>query len=111
MPTNEQEKDRSLDEKLADLILLAFPMPQADPKRKMPLVGLYMTDPAHPVVRKRYEDFKREHGIPMSCAMSDKERLWFDVSLLDRDVKVDLYRWCKAKIEARNEAASEATSG
>lgn len=107
MQMNEPEKDRSLDEKLTDLILLTFPMPKADPKKKLPLVGLYMTDPAHPVVRKLYEEFKRERGIPMSCAMSDRERILFDVSILDRKAKAELYHWCKAQIEAANEATSE----
>lgn len=110
MPTNAQEKDRSLDEKLADLILEAFPMPQADPKRKMPLVGLYMTDPAHPVVRQLYDEFKRTNGIPVSYAMTDRERLLFDLSLLALPAKRLMFLRRKARIEARNEAITEATS-
>lgn len=110
LPTNEQEKDRCLDEKLADLILDAFPMPKADPKKRMSLVGLYMTDPAHPVVRQLYEEFKRKNGIPASCPMSDRERLLFDLSILAIPAKRQLFLRCKAQIEARNEAGAETTS-
>ena len=98
MQTNTPDSDRSLDERLVDLILEAFPMPQADPKRRMPLVGLYMTDPSHPVVRKLYEEFKRERGIGPSCAMSDRERLLFDLSILDIRAKQLMFQRCKEKI-------------
>ena len=98
MQTNAQDRGRSSDERLAELILQAFPMPQADPKRRMPLVGLYMTDPAHPVVRQLYDEFKQEEGIPPSCAMSDKERLMCDLSMMNQNVKLRMYALCQERL-------------
>lgn len=98
MQTSTQDRGRSSDERLAELILQAFPMPQADPKRRMPLVGLYMTDPSHPVVRQLYDEFKQEEGIPPSCAMSDKERLMCDLSMMNQKVKLRMYELCQERL-------------
>ena len=84
MQTKRPDSDLSSDERLVELILQAFPMPEADPKRKMPLAGRYMTDPAHPAIRQLYDEFKFEYGIPASCAMSDRERLMCDLSMMSR---------------------------
>ena len=105
MQTSAQDSDRSLDEKLADLILLAFPMPRADPKRKMPLVGLYMTDPSHPVVRQLQMQFKLDNGIPSFSPMSDRERLLFDLSLVTVDVKREAYKLCRTRLRMEEETA------
>lgn len=98
MQTKRPDRDHSSDERLAELILQAFPMPEADPKRKMPLVGLYMTDPSHPVVRQLYDEFKFEHGIPAACAMSDKERLMCDLSMMSHAAKLRMYELCQMKL-------------
>lgn len=103
MQTNAPDRGRSSDERLAELILRAFPMPQADPKRKMPLIGLYMTDPSHPVVRQLYDEFKQEEGIPPSCAMSDKERLMCDLSMMHQKVKIRMYELCQERLAQTTE--------
>lgn len=103
MQTSTQDRGRSSDERLAELILQAFPMPQADPKRRMPLVGLYMTDPSHPVVRQLYDEFKQEEGIPPSCAMSDKERLMCDLSMMNQKVKLRMYELCQERLAQTTE--------
>ena len=103
MQTKRSDSDLYSDERLVELILQAFPMPEADPKRKMPLFGLYMTDPAHPVVRQLYDEFKFEYGIPASCAMSDRERLMCDLSMMHPKAKIRMYTICQERLAQTTE--------
>ena len=90
--------ERMAAETVAKMVLRAYPMPKADPNKKMDLSRLYMVNINHPLVKELYEDFKRAEGIPPYCPCSDFERILFEVQLLS-SVRANIKEKCLIRLK------------